>query len=115
MHLLVDTMQPCMLVPDDLQAAAKLKDMEAVMIKFYEANTDKAGMGLETLPGVKQMLEELMVSGMSSGAAAICWNHRGSAQVSCCARRTFRHSLCAAVLIHSDATNSAAVLGCCTT
>ena len=42
------------------------------MIKYYEANTDKAGMGLEILPGVKQMLEELMVSGVSSVAAAIC-------------------------------------------
>lgn len=45
------------------KAAAKLKEMEAVMIKFYEANADKAGMGLETLPGVKQMLEELMARG----------------------------------------------------
>ena len=61
-----------MLVPDCLQAAAKLKEMEAVMIKVYEANADKAGMGLETLPGVKQMLEELMVSKMASVAAAIC-------------------------------------------
>ena len=61
-----------MLDPDCLQAAAKLKDMEGVMIKFYEANIDRAGMGLEILPGVQQMLEELMVSGMSSGAAVVC-------------------------------------------
>ena len=107
-----DTMQPCMLVPDCLQAAAKLKDMEGVMIKFYEANLDKAGMGLEILPGVKQMLEELMVSGMSSGAAVICSNDRSSAHVTCCARWTSRPCLCAAV-IHSGLMNSPAALGRC--
>jgi len=43
------------------QAAAKLKDMEDVMLKYYMANADKAGVGLECLPGVKQLLQELKV------------------------------------------------------
>ncbi|KAL3142771.1 hypothetical protein ABBQ38_003071 [Trebouxia sp. C0009 RCD-2024] len=40
-------------------AAAKLKDMEDSMLKYYMANADKAGVGLECLPGVKQLLQEL--------------------------------------------------------
>lgn len=43
------------------QAAAKLKDMEDSMLKYYMANADKAGVGLECLPGVKQLLQELKV------------------------------------------------------
>lgn len=43
------------------QAASKLKQMEDVMLKHYMANTDKAGVGLECLPGVKQLLQELKV------------------------------------------------------
>ena len=43
------------------QAAAKLKEMEDSMLKYYMANADKAGIGLECLPGVKQLLQELKV------------------------------------------------------
>lgn len=43
------------------QAAAKLKEMEDSMLKYYMANADKAGVGLECLPGVKQLLQELKV------------------------------------------------------
>lgn len=43
------------------QAAAKLKDMEDSMLKYYDAHADKAGVGLECLPGVKQLLQELKV------------------------------------------------------
>ena len=43
------------------QAAAKLQEMEDVMLKHYMANVDKAGVGLELLPGVKQLLQELKV------------------------------------------------------
>ncbi len=35
--------------------------MEDVMLKYYMANADKAGVGLECLPGVKQLLQELKV------------------------------------------------------
>lgn len=31
------------------------------MLKYYMANADKAGVGLECLPGVKQLLQELKV------------------------------------------------------
>ena len=31
------------------------------MLKHYMANADKAGVGLECLPGVKQLLQELKV------------------------------------------------------
>ena len=31
------------------------------MLKYYMANADKAGIGLECLPGVKQLLQELKV------------------------------------------------------
>ena len=32
------------------------------MLKFYLANADKAAVGLECLPGVKQLLQELKVN-----------------------------------------------------
>ena len=48
------------------QAAAKLKDMEDSMLKYYMANADKAGVGLECLPGVKQLLQELKVLAVNS-------------------------------------------------
>lgn len=35
--------------------------MEESMLKYYMANADKAGVGLECLPGVKQLLQELKV------------------------------------------------------
>lgn len=36
--------------------------MEAVMLKYYQQNIDKAGTGLECLPGVKQLLQALKVN-----------------------------------------------------
>lgn len=51
------------------QAAAKLKEMEDSMLKYYMANADKAGIGLECLPGVKQLLQELKVRGSSTALA----------------------------------------------
>ena len=35
--------------------------MEDSMLKYYMANADKAGIGLECLPGVKELLQELKV------------------------------------------------------
>jgi phosphoglycolate phosphatase len=54
------------------QAAAKLKDMEDVMLKYYMANADKAGVGLECLPGVKQLLQELKVCSVCDTLIDIC-------------------------------------------
>ena len=36
--------------------------MEAVMLKYYTENINRAGTGLECLPGVKQLLEALKVN-----------------------------------------------------
>lgn len=35
--------------------------MEAVMLKYYKENINRAGTGLECLPGVKQLLQALKV------------------------------------------------------
>ena len=39
----------------------KLKEMEQVMVTYYKEHLDEAGVGLEILPGVKDLLEALKV------------------------------------------------------
>jgi phosphoglycolate phosphatase-like HAD superfamily hydrolase len=41
------------------EATAKLKEMEAVMVEHYRQHADKAGVGLQLLPGVQQLLKAL--------------------------------------------------------
>lgn len=39
----------------------KLKQLEAVMVRHFHEHPVRAGLGLELLPGVKQLLETLKV------------------------------------------------------
>lgn len=43
------------------QAEAKLKDVEAAMVRHFQQHAERAGLGLELLPGVKRLLEALKV------------------------------------------------------
>ena len=42
------------------------------MLKYYMANADKAGVGLECLPGVKQLLQELKVCSVCGNSIKDC-------------------------------------------
>lgn len=43
------------------QAMAKLPEMEAAMIEHYQQNQERAGAGIELLPGVLDLLKALQV------------------------------------------------------
>ena len=49
-----------------VQGMSKIKEMENVMVTYYREHLDEAGVGLEILPGVKDLLEALKVG------AAVC-------------------------------------------
>ena len=57
-----------------MQGMAKIKEMEQVMVDYYRDHLDEAGVGLEILPGVKDLLEALKVIAPSylSGEVADC-------------------------------------------
>ena len=40
---------------------AKVKDMEAAMTEYFQSHAGDAGVGLEILPGVQEILTELSV------------------------------------------------------
>ena len=44
-----------------LQAMAKLPEMQAAMVEYFTAHSERAGQGLELLPGVKELLLVLKV------------------------------------------------------
>lgn len=48
--------------PPSLQAQAKLKEMEAAMLEYWQQNRERAGDGLKLLPGVVELLQALQVS-----------------------------------------------------
>jgi hypothetical protein len=45
----------------------KLPDVEAAMVEHFEAHVEKAGVGLELLPGIRELLEAMQVSQGGSG------------------------------------------------
>ncbi|WIA15404.1 hypothetical protein OEZ85_002060 [Tetradesmus obliquus] len=45
------------------EAQIKLKELEAAMVRHFQAHADRAGLGLELLPGVKALLEALKARG----------------------------------------------------
>lgn len=51
------------------------------MLKYYMTNANKAGVGLECLPGVKQLLQELKVCSFCESLIACLHN-----QVSACSK-----------------------------
>jgi hypothetical protein len=50
-----------------LQAQAKLKDLEAAMVRHFQQHAERSGLGLELLPGVKALLEALQVRMLVNG------------------------------------------------
>jgi beta-phosphoglucomutase-like phosphatase (HAD superfamily) len=54
-----------------LQAQAKLKELEAAMVRHFQQHAERAGLGLELLPGVKALLEALQVRLVVSVSAAV--------------------------------------------
>ena len=47
----------------------KIKEMEDVMVTYYKEHLDEAGVGLEILPGVKNLLEALKVGAANPAGA----------------------------------------------
>uniref|UniRef100_A0A383W0B9 Haloacid dehalogenase-like hydrolase n=1 Tax=Tetradesmus obliquus TaxID=3088 RepID=A0A383W0B9_TETOB len=45
------------------EAQGKLKELEAAMVRHFQAHADRAGLGLELLPGVEALLEALQARG----------------------------------------------------
>jgi hypothetical protein len=58
-----------------LQAQAKLKELEASMVRHFQQHEERAGLGLELLPGVKALLEALQV-GCKGTANRLMWHSR---------------------------------------
>lgn len=51
----------------------KLPEMQQAMVEHFLAHAERAGQGLELLPGVKQLLQALNVRSMGSlGVVAAC-------------------------------------------
>jgi hypothetical protein len=44
-----------------LQALPKLAEVQAAMTRYFASQSSRAGLGLELLPGVQQLLETLKV------------------------------------------------------
>lgn len=57
--------------PAGLQAQAKLKEMEAAMLEYWQQNREHAGDGLKLLPGVVQLLQALQVRSFPSTGPAL--------------------------------------------
>ena len=64
------------------QAMSKLKELEAAMTGHFEAHAADAGVGLEILPGVSELLQALHVSSFSMHAAL--------AAVPCCSLAVYQ-------------------------
>jgi hypothetical protein len=45
----------------------RLKEVEAAMSEYFTSHMERAGTGLELLPGVRELLQALQVCGYSRG------------------------------------------------
>ena len=61
-----------------LQALAKLPEVQEAMTRHFRSQASRAGLGLELLPGVRQLLEALKVCLQTSRHAMIAINREGS-------------------------------------
>lgn len=55
-----------------MQAMAKLPEVQAAMSRHFNSQASRAGLGLELLPGVQQLLETLKVRRTVSVAVIDC-------------------------------------------
>ena len=46
---------------------SKLSEIESAMVEHFEAHVEKAGVGLELLPGIRELLEAMQVRGEWGG------------------------------------------------
>jgi hypothetical protein len=46
-------------LPPVLQALGGLEQLQVAMVRHFEAHADRAGLGLELLPGVRELLQAL--------------------------------------------------------
>lgn len=53
------------------QAMPKLPEVQAAMTRYFASQASRAGLGLELLPGVQQLLEHLQVGSVNSSSSSI--------------------------------------------